>query len=56
MRFDDAILVVAKIRTLRINVNQEEAHTATLEGQTEQTPAIIEDTKEQEDEPIATRT
>ena len=33
LRFDDAILVVAKIKTLPSNVNQEEAHTATLEGQ-----------------------
>ena len=30
--FDDAILVAAKIKTLPISVNQEEAHTATLEG------------------------
>ena len=33
-RFDDAIVVVAKIKTLPSNANQEEAHTATLEGQT----------------------
>ena len=32
LRFDDAILVAAKIKTLPSNVNQEEAHTATLEG------------------------
>ena len=33
MRFDDAILVVAKIKTLPSHVNQEEVHAATLEGQ-----------------------
>ena len=33
LRFDDVILVAAKIKTLPSNVNQEEAHTATLEGQ-----------------------
>ena len=32
LRFDDAILVAAKIKTLPIKENQEEAHTATLEG------------------------
>ena len=32
LRFDDAMLVAAKIITLPINVNQEEAHTATLQG------------------------
>ena len=32
LRFDDAILVAAKIKTLTSNVNQEEAHTAMLEG------------------------
>ena len=32
LRFDDAILVVAKINTLPSNANQEEAHTATLVG------------------------
>ena len=32
LQFDDTILVAAKIKTLPINVNQEEAHTATLEG------------------------
>ena len=32
LRFDDAILVAAKIKTLPSIVNQEEAHTATLEG------------------------
>ena len=33
MRFDDAILVAAKIKTLASNVNQEQAHTGNLEGQ-----------------------
>ena len=33
LRFDNAILVAAKIKTLPINVNQEDAHTTTLEGQ-----------------------
>ena len=33
LRFDDAILVVAKINTLPAsNANKEEAHTATMEG------------------------
>ena len=32
LRFDDAVLAAAKIKTLPINVNQEEPHTATLEG------------------------
>ena len=32
LRFDDAILVAAKINTLPSNANQEEAHTATSEG------------------------
>ena len=32
LRFDDAILEAAKIEPLPRNVNQEEAHTATLEG------------------------
>ena len=31
LRFDDAVLVAAKIKTLPISVNQEEAHTATLD-------------------------
>ena len=33
LRFDDTILVAAKIKTLPISVNQEDAHNATLEGQ-----------------------
>ena len=33
LQFDDAVLIAAKIKTLPINVNQEEVHTATLEGQ-----------------------
>ena len=32
LRFDDAILVVAKINTLPSNATQEEAHTTTLVG------------------------
>ena len=32
LRYDDAILVAAKIKMLPSNVNQEEAHTTTLEG------------------------
>ena len=33
LRFDVTILVAAKVKTLPISVNQEEAHNATLEGQ-----------------------
>ena len=32
LRFDDAILLAAKIKILPKNLNQEGAHTATLEG------------------------
>ena len=32
LMFDDAILIAAKIKTLPFSVNQEETHTATLEG------------------------
>ena len=33
LRFDDAILVASKIKTLPVSVNQEESHIAALEGQ-----------------------